>query len=258
MPSWNLLNGNLTDAPQLDYKICAWVCLMFFALQLDRGNITQALSDNMLTDLGLTTNDYNYGMTIFYLSFLSAELPSQMISKKIGPDNWIPIQMVSWSIVACSQSRLTGRSTFYLTRSLLGLIEGGFIPDVVLYLSYFYKSKELPIRLSFFWGAYISTNIVSAFLAYGILHMRGISGWAGWRWLFALEGIVTAIIGILSWFYLPPSPCQTASWFRGKNGWFTEHEEKIVVNRILRDDPNKVGALDKSPRTGLDFWLTRA
>lgn len=230
---------------------------MFFALQLDRGNITQALSDNMLGDLGLSTNDYNYGMTIFYLSFLSAELPSQMISKKLGPDVWIPIQMVAWSTVACSQSCITGRTTFYLTRSLLGLIEGGFIPDVVLYLSYFYKSKELPIRLSFFWGAYISTNIVSAFLAYGILHMRGISNWAGWRWLFVLEGGVTAIVGILSWFYLPPSPCQTASRFRGKDGWFNEREERIMVNRILRDDPNKVGSPDKSPFADAEFSLTR-
>ena len=122
-----------------------------------------------------------------------------MVSKKLGPDNWIPIQMVCWSIVASCQCQLTGVHSFYATRSLLGLIEGGFIPDVILYLSYFYKSKELPIRLSFFWGAYISTSIIGAFLAFGILHLRHATGWAGWRWLFALEGGITSIIGIASW-----------------------------------------------------------
>jgi len=114
-----------------------------------------------------------------------------------------------------------------------------FIPDVILYLSYFFTSKELPARLSFFWGAYQSTSIVSAFLAFGILHLRGTNGMAGWRWLFALKGTLTGLIGIFSWFYLPPSPTQTASKFRGKDGWFNEREEKIMVNRIIRDDPSK-------------------
>ena len=181
-------------------------------------------------------------------------LERQLISKKLGPDNWIPIQMVAWSIVASSQSHITGRSTFWLTRSLLGIIEGGFIPDVILYLSYFYKSRELPMRLSFFWGAYGLTSIVGAFLAFGILHLRGVHGMAGWQWLFALEGAFTAIIGIVSYFYLPPSPTQTASKFRGKNGWFSAREETIMVNRILRDDPSKG---DMHNRQGLSFKYLR-
>jgi hypothetical protein len=199
----------------------------------------------------------NYGQTIFYLCFLFAELPSQLISKKLGPDNWIPIQMVSWSLVASLQAFLTGKSSFYACRALLGLIEGGFIPDNILYLSYFYTGWELPARLSWFWVSYQSTQIISAFFAFGILRLRGYNGMEGWRWLFALEGTLTGIIGIISWFYLPPSPTQTASksnWniFRGKDGWFNEREEKIMVNRILRDDPSKG---DMHNRQGLSFRM---
>ncbi|TVY17185.1 putative transporter protein [Lachnellula arida] len=236
----------------LDWRICLPACMMFFALQLDRGNISQALSDNMLKDLNMTTNDYNNGMSIFYCSFLFAELPSQLVSKKVGPDNWIPV-------VAICQVRITGRTTFYITRFLLGLCEGGFIPDIVLYLSYFYKNRELPVRLSYFWTSYVSTNIVSAFLAYGILHLRGHGGMAGWRWLFAIEGGLTGLIGVLSWFYLPPSPTQTKAhglkgWFRGKKGWFTDHQEVIMVTRILRDDPGKATMHNRQAITPKLLW----
>ncbi|KAF2497781.1 MFS general substrate transporter [Lophium mytilinum] len=239
---------------KIDKRICTWVCLMFFALQLDRGNISQALSDNMLKDLNMNTNDYNYGQTIFYLCFLFAEVPSQLVSKKIGPDNWIPIQMVSWSLVASMQAFLSGKSSFYACRALLGLIEGGFIPDNILYLSYFYTGFELPARLSWFWVSYQSTQIVSAFFAFGILHLRGHNGMEGWRWLFALEGMLTGIIGFISYFYLPPSPTQTASKFRGKDGWFNEREEKIMVNRILRDDPSKGDMHNRQAISFRMFW----
>ncbi|KAL4962396.1 major facilitator superfamily domain-containing protein [Aspergillus stella-maris] len=241
---------------KVDYRICSWVCLMFFALQLDRGNISQALSDGMLDDLGLTTNQYNYGMMIFYLCFLCAEVPSQMISKKLGPDVWIPIQMVVWSIVGIFQCLISGEKSFYATRALLGLVEGGFIPDALLYLSYFYTNRELPMRVSLFYCASHFTFIVAAFLAFGILHMRSLGGWEGWRWLFALEGALTALIGVISWFYLPPSPTQTASWFRGRDGWFSEREEVIMVNRVLRDDPGKGGMHNRQGLTLRLLWAS--
>ncbi|CEJ92646.1 Putative Phthalate transporter [[Torrubiella] hemipterigena] len=231
---------------------------MFFALQLDRGNISQALSDNLLADLKLNTNDYNNGMTIFYCSFLFAELPSQLISKKLGPDTWIPIQMVSWSIVAAAQAALQGKTSFYVTRFLLGLIEGGFIPDVILYLSYFFTNAELPKRLSWFWTSYQSTQIVGAFLAYGILHLRGGTLGAGWRYMFLIEGALTGLIGVFTWFYLPASPTQTArgkykGWLRPKEGWFTEQEEVIMVTRILRDDPGKATMHNRQGLSLTDF-----
>ncbi|OAA55887.1 Major facilitator superfamily domain, general substrate transporter [Niveomyces insectorum RCEF 264] len=263
---------------RLDWRITGWCCLMFFAMQLDRGNVSQALADNMLDDLDLTTNQYNTGMTIYYASFLAAELPSQMLSKRLGPDVYIPVQMVAWSAVACAQAALPGgvhsQRFFYATRGLLGMLEGGFIPDVVLYLSYFYKGIELPARLAAFWAAYVLTSIVSAFFAYGILHLRGHDSWAGWRWLFVIEGALTAFIGVLSWFYLPASPVQTGSTkHRGRDGgrrrlgwlgaagrclrrdsWFSPREEVVLVNRILRDDPGKGRMHNREGVNGRRLW----
>ncbi|KAE9366618.1 MFS general substrate transporter [Stipitochalara longipes BDJ] len=238
---------------RLDWRVCLWACIMFFGLQVDRGNLVQAVSDNLLVDLKMNTNDYNFGNTIFLFSFLLAELPSQLVSKKIGPDRWIPTQITLWSIVAMSQCAIKGKTGFYATRSMLGLLEGGFIPDIVLWLSYFYTSRELPIRLSYFWTTLSATTIVTSLLAFALLHMRGVAGWAGWRWLFLIEGLITLTVGLSSFFMMPASAVQTKAWFR-PNGWFTEREIKIVVNRVLRDDPSKGDMHNRQAVTPRRLW----
>lgn len=226
---------------------------MFCALEMDRANIRQAVTDDLLPELGLTTNDYNLGNSLFAFSFLCAEVPSQLISKYLGCDIWIPLQMVLWSLVASSQFTLSGRFGYLASRVLLGMLQGGFIPTVVLYLSYFYKANELTIRMGFFWTSMVFADIFAALSAFGLLHMRGVGGYSGWRWLFLIEvsvescgiplqlitrtdsrvqGMVTLVFGILSFGLMPAGPTQTAGWLRGEKGWFTPRYVLPVDNGL--------------------------
>ncbi|KAG9311725.1 major facilitator superfamily domain-containing protein [Chiua virens] len=224
---------------KVDWKIMAMAIVVYFTLSLDRSDINQANSAGFLTDLHLTTDDFNLGNTVYHLAYLCVELPSQLIVKRFGPDRCIPIRICLWSIVTLCQFLLTGKASFLLCRTLLGLAQGGFVPHLVLYMSYFYTKTELPLRFACLWISGSACGIVASFLAYGILRLDGVAGKAGWRWLFLIEGLMTFAIGIICFFNMPQSPTQTKAWFRPE-GWLTEREEVIMVNKVLRDDPTKV------------------
>lgn len=221
-----------------DIWLMSWVCVMFFGLQLDRGNLSNALADDFLKDMGMTSDHYNNGTTIQLVFFLAAEFPVQLITKRFGFRRVLPIMMFAWGTVTWAQAWMHDRAGFYVTRGLIGACEGGFIPGAILYATYFYTSKELSVRLSVFWATLNVARVISALLAAGILEMRGIGGKPGWFWLFLLEGLLTVVLAVISYIYLPASPTNTTGILFRKP-WYTERQEVIMVNRILRDDPAK-------------------
>ena len=83
--------------------------------------------------------------------------------------------------------RIHPRCTYPFPQSILKIARTSNSCQVVLYLSYFYKHHELTLRLAFFWTAMTLADVLAGFLAYSLLHMRGVHGQAGWRWLFLVE-----------------------------------------------------------------------
>src|ERR1035441_5404697 len=83
------------------------------------------------------------------------------------------------------------------------------------------------------------TNILGAFLAYGILYLRDVHGWASWRYMFLINTHWCCRHHFILVLYMPASPYQTKGRFREPNYWFTDRQETTQANRILRDDPSK-------------------
>ncbi|BGP43488.1 hypothetical protein JCM10449v2_007523 [Rhodotorula kratochvilovae] len=227
---------------KVDWKIFLWIYIMFFALDI---------ADNLLKDLKLSQGQYNLGNTLSKVGFLVAELPSQMLGKKIGVDIWLPFQLCIFSVLALAQFWMNGPSSFLALRFLIAFFQGGFIPDVILYLSYYYTKSQLAVRIAIFYTCNYITSLVTAFLAVGLLEMRGIGGKAGWRWMFLLEGIFTLLIGLASFWILAPGPSQTQGRLRPH---LSEHEVKVIVNRVVRDDPGKATMHNRQALTFGLLW----
>lgn len=222
---------------KLDLKILSIVCFLFFALNVDRGNFGAAIAGGILKDLKLSTDDFNLGNNLRSIGFIIVEIPSQMVGKRFGPDWWMPLQVVLWSFVTLFQFFLAGRKSYLALRFLLGITQGGFIADSVQYLSYYYTRDQMAIRLTLFWSVLSISSIISNLMSIGLL-LINLNGKEGWRWLFLYEGLLTLVIGTASFFLMVPGPTQTKTKLF-PNGYFTEREEKIIVNRLVRDDPSK-------------------
>lgn len=222
---------------KVDLKILFIICFLFYSLNMDRGNFGAAIADGILQDLKLTTDDYNLGNNLRSIGFIITEIPSQMIGKRFGPDWWMPLQVVLWSLVTLFQFFLSGKKSYLALRFLLGITQGGFIADSVQYLSYFYTRDQMALRLTCFWAVVSTSSAISNLLSIGLL-LISTQGKEGWRWLFLYEGLISLVFGSIAFFLMVPGPTQTKSKLF-PNGFFTEREEKILANRLIRDDPSK-------------------
>lgn len=115
---------------KLDLIILPLLILPFIALQLDRGNAANAVTDSLLTDIPITLSQYNLGQQLLFLGIVILEIPSNLILFRVGPSRFISAQIFAWGLVATLQAFIKGHgaTSFLLTRLLLGMCESGYIP----------------------------------------------------------------------------------------------------------------------------------
>lgn len=78
--------------------------------------------------------------------------------------------------------------------------------------SLWYMPKDLATRVASFFCASALSGAFSGLLAAGISKMDGVGGYAGWRWIFLIEGLITVVLGILCFFLLIDSPRLSGKW----------------------------------------------
>jgi MFS family permease len=131
---------------KLDCYILPPLALLWLANFVDRSNVGNARIAGLEVDTHLKGNQFNVALTIFYISYVLLELPSNLVLKKIGPNRWLPILVIAWGTVTTLSGLIQNFGGFIASRVFLGVCESGLLPGIVLYLSTIYKPHELQLR----------------------------------------------------------------------------------------------------------------
>jgi MFS family permease len=188
----------------------------------------------MLKDLQFSETIYGLGAGIFFLGYFLFEVPSNIILHRVGARVWIARIMITWGVISGAMMFVTTPTMFYVLRFLLGLAEAGFFPGIILYLTYWYPAPRRGRITALFMTAVPLSGVIGGPLSgWALRSFAGVNGWAGWQWMFLIEGLPSIVVGLITLFYLDDS-IQGAKWLSGD-------EKNLLKLQIAQDGAEKQG-----------------
>lgn len=190
----------------------------------------------MEKDLGLSSGQYQWLLTIFYIFYIIAE-PLVLMFKILSPRVWVPLLVFGWGVAATAQAATQSFGGMMACRALLAVFEAGYGPSAIYLLSFFYLRHEIGLRIGIFFSAAPLATCFAGALAYGIT--SGHSHLANWRLLFLVEGLPVLVMSVITYFAMPKSAHE--AWF------LTKEEQRVAHSRGVRQT-------GKEPRVGKINW----
>jgi ACS family tartrate transporter-like MFS transporter len=223
------------NKPEQVFAKCAWrlvplITLLYFVNIMDRVNVGFAAL-TMNHDLGFGPAVYGFGSSIFFLGYALFQIPSNAILERVGARRWIFVILLLWGALSASNAFVKGPYSFYTVRVLLGLVEAGFYPGMILYLTYWFPRPYRGRLVAIFMAALPAANIVGGPLSSLILGMSGYHGLAGWQWLFLIEGAPSILLAFAVLMVLPDGP--------GKAAWLNQDERALIAKELSAEDTSQ-------------------
>ncbi|KAH8894005.1 MFS transporter [Thozetella sp. PMI_491] len=218
---------------KVDLRVIPLLLFLYLLAYLDKTNIGNAQIEGLSKDLRLDGIQYNVALSIFFIPYVLAEVPSNMLLDKVARPSWYLGALVAlWGIIMTCTGFVQNYGGLVAIRFFLGLFEAGFFPGAILLISKWYLPDETQQRIALLYTSAATGGAFSGLLAFGIVKMDGAGGLAGWRWIFILEGIFTVVMGVGAALLLPDSPGLSGGWLEPEEIRYLELRQ--VSRRIAR------------------------
>ncbi|MGF0524075.1 MFS transporter [Agrobacterium pusense] len=215
-----------TTTRKVFWRIVPYCFILYVISYLDRANLGYAALE-MNKDLALSAEAFGFAGGIFFIGYFLFEVPSNVALQKYGSRIWISRILVTWGAVAVATGFVQEVWQLYCLRFLLGVAEAGFFPGIIIYLTYWFRSKEQATTIAYFTAAIPVSYLLGAPLSTWIMDNVSGFGMSGWRWMLILEGVPAVMAGVFNYFYMTDRP--------EKAKWLTEQERDWLTKELEAD-----------------------
>ncbi|KAI0201382.1 retrograde regulation protein 2 [Astrocystis sublimbata] len=216
---------------KVDLRLCTIAGILCSLNLLDSGVISSAAVTSLPADLDLTGNRFSVAIFIFTIASIAFQLPSTLAVRTFGPRVWFSIITCAFGIITLATAFIRTWQQMIALRVLLGAAASGIYPGLTYLISAWYPRREQQTRFAFLQIGEVVVLATGGIVNYGLNMLDGKGGLAGWRYMFLVQGLITIVIGLVTYFWMVDFP-ENAH----RSLWFLSHDEQqLAVARLNAD-----------------------
>ncbi|KAL4977794.1 major facilitator superfamily domain-containing protein [Aspergillus desertorum] len=214
-----------------DLRLCSIAGILCSLNLLDSGILASASVTTLLSDLDLQGQRYSVSIFIFTLASIVFQLPCTVAVRYVGPRLWFASITLCFGLITLCTAFVQTWRQMIAVRILLGISMSGIYPGLTYLVSTWYTRREQQLRFAFLQSGEVAALATGYIVNYGLNQLHGKAGLEGWRWMYLVQGLITCVIGIVTYWWMVDFPENAQKSFC----FLTETEEKIAVQRIQAD-----------------------
>jgi sugar phosphate permease len=225
------VNEKVAVYRKVTWRLVPFLFGCYILAYLDRVNVGFAKLQ-MQSDLGMSDTVYGAGAGLFFIGYFLLEVPANMMLRRLGARRWLGPIMIAWGLVSASTMFVRGAGSFYFLRFLLGIVECGFFPGVMLYLTFWYPQERRAKIVAMIIVANPLSGVLAGPVSGWILsRTHDLAGLRPWQLLFLVEGLPSVLAGIATLVYLVDGPA--------KASWLNEDERSLIAQDLKQEEETK-------------------
>ena len=203
-------------------RLIPFLALIYVVAYIDRSVVGFAKL-HMNAAVGISDASYGLGAGLFFIGYFLCEVPSNLALERFGARVWFARILFTWGVITMLMSLVSGPTSFYVLRFLLGAAEAGLYPGILYFLTKWFPMRHRARIIGLLVLAQPLAGILTGPVAGFVLSTHGVFGLSNWQTLFVLSGLPAVLLCVPTLRVLPESPAN-AKWLAASDRAWIERE----------------------------------